>query len=139
LSASYYWPPGAGVSVEPLGEGLISVFPDGFSPLLAPAAALPALLDMPVLGLVPIALPDVVPVAGDPVVVPLVAAPPVAELPPAAPPLDCASAKLLVKASAVASPNAASFMIAPSCCCIMANGIANTAFLLTDHSSLLFR
>ena len=139
LSASYYRPPGAGVSVEPLGEGLISVFPDGFSPLFAPAAALPALLDMPVLGLVPIAVPDVVPVAGDPVVVPLVAAPPVAELPPAAPPLDCASAKLLVKASAVASPNAASFMIAPSCCCIMANGIANTAFLLTDHSSLLFR
>jgi hypothetical protein len=138
LSASYYRPPGAGVSVEPLGEGLISVFPDGFSPLFAPAAALPALLDMPVLGLVPIALPDVVPVAGDPVVVPLVAAPPVAELPPAAPPLDCASAKLLVKASA-ASPNAASFMIAPSCCCIMANGIANTAFLLADHSSLLFR
>jgi len=138
LSASYYRPPGAGVSVEPLGEGLISVFPDGFSPLFAPAAALPALLDMPVLGFVPIALP-VVPVAGDPVVVPLVAAPPVAELPPAAPPLDCASAKLLVKASAVASPNAASFMIAPSCCCIMANGIANTAFLLTDHSSLLFR
>ena len=138
MSASYYRPPGAGVSVEPLGEGLISVFPDGFNPLFAPAAALPALLDMPVLGFVPIALP-VVPVAGDPVVVPLVAAPPVAELPPAAPPLDCASAKLLVKASAVASPNAASFMIAPSCCCIMANGIANTAFLLADHSSLLFR
>ena len=39
---------GAGVRVEPLGEGLISVFPDGFRPLFAPAAALPALLDMPV-------------------------------------------------------------------------------------------
>ena len=66
--------------VEPLGEGLISVFPDGLSPLFAPAAALPALLDIPVLGFVPIALPDVVPVAGDPVVVPLVAAPPVPEM-----------------------------------------------------------
>jgi hypothetical protein len=71
---------------------LISVLPDGFSPLLAPAAALPALLDMPVLGLVPIALPDVVPVVEDPAIVPLVAAPPVAELPLAEPPLDCASA-----------------------------------------------
>ena len=48
MSASYYRPPGAGVRVEPLGEGLISVLPDGFSPLLAPAAALPALLLMPV-------------------------------------------------------------------------------------------
>ena len=139
LSASYYRPPGAGVRVEPLGEGLISVFPDGFSPLFGAAAALPALLVMPVLGLVPIALPDVVPVVEDPVVVPLVAAPPVAELPLAEPPLDCASAKLLVKTSAVANPNVASFMIAPSCCCIMANGIANTAFQLADHSSLLFR
>jgi hypothetical protein len=139
MSASYYRPPGAGVRVEPLGEGLISVFPDGLSPLFAPAAALPALLDIPVLGFVPVALPDVVPVAGDPVVVPLVAAPPVAELPLAVPPLDCANAKPLVKASAVASPNVASFMIAPSCCCIMANGVANTAFLLADHSSLLFR
>jgi hypothetical protein len=117
---SYYRPPGAGVRVEPLGEGLISVFPDGFSPLFAPAAALPALLDMPVLGFVPMALPDVVPVAGDPVVVPLAAAPPAAELPLAAPPLDCASAKLLVKASAVANPNVASFMIAPSCCRVAA-------------------
>jgi hypothetical protein len=68
------------------------VFPDGFRPLFWPAAALPALLVMPVLGLVPIALPDVVPVAEDPVVVPLVAAPPVVELPLAEPPVDCASA-----------------------------------------------
>ena len=69
-----------------------SVFPDGFSPLFCPAAALPALLVTPVLGFVPVALPDVVPVAEDPVVVPLVAAPPVAELPLAEPLLDCASA-----------------------------------------------
>jgi hypothetical protein len=47
---------------------------------------------MPVLGLVPIALPDVVPVVEDPAIVPLVAAPPGAELPLAEPPLDCASA-----------------------------------------------
>lgn len=111
LSASYYRPPGAGVSVEPLGEGLISMFPDGFSPLFAPAAALPALLDMPVLA--PIALPDVVPVAEDPVDAPLVAAPPAAELPLAAPLLDCASAKLLVKTSAAVNPIFANFMIAP--------------------------
>jgi len=63
---------------------LISVFPDGFRALFAPAAALPALLDMPLPGLVPV----VVPVAEDPDVVPLVAAPPVAEPPPAEPPPD---------------------------------------------------
>jgi hypothetical protein len=84
-----YRPPGAGVRVEPLGEGLISVLPDGFRALFAPAAALPALLDVPAPGLV--ALP-VVPVAVDPDVVPLAAAPPVDEPPPAEPPLDCANA-----------------------------------------------
>jgi len=97
LSASYYLPgvePGpAGAMVEPLGDGLMRVFPDGFNPLFCPAAALPALLVMPV----PVALPDVVPPVEDPVVVPLVAAPPVAappvaELPLAEPLLDCASA-----------------------------------------------
>ena len=108
MSASYYRPPGAGVRVEPLGEGLISVLPDGFSPLLAPAAALPAPLLMPVPA--PIALPDVVPVVEDPVVV-LLVVPPV--LPPAELPVDCASAKLPVKTSAVAKPNVASFMMAP--------------------------
>ena len=111
MSASYYRPPGAGVRVEPLGEGLISVLPDGFSPLLAPAAALPALLLMPVPA--PIALPDVVPVVEDPVDAPLVAALPAAELPLAAPPLDCASAQLVVKTSAAANPIFANFMIAP--------------------------
>jgi len=39
-----------------------------------------------------LALPDVIPPAEDPVVVPLVAVPPVAELPLAEPLLDCASA-----------------------------------------------
>ena len=82
-------PGAAGARVEPLGEGLRWVFPDGFAPLFRAAAALPALLVMPVLGSAPVALPVVVPV-----VVPLVAAPPVDELPPAEPPLDCASAKL---------------------------------------------
>ncbi len=56
MSASDYRPPGAGVRVEPLGEGLISVLPDGFRPLFAPAAELPALLDMP--GLVPVHCPS---------------------------------------------------------------------------------
>jgi hypothetical protein len=112
LRIGNYRPPGAGVRVEPLGEGLISVLPDGFSPLFAPAAALPA----PMPGFVPIALPVVVPVAGAPVVVPLVAAPPVLELPLAEPALDCASAYVLVRASAVANPNVASLMMAPCCC-----------------------
>src|SRR5207244_2455177 len=52
LSASYYLPgvePGpAGAMVEPLGDGLMRVFPDGFSSLFCPAAALPALFVMPV-------------------------------------------------------------------------------------------
>jgi hypothetical protein len=92
------------------------VFPDGFSPLFRPAAALPGLLFMPVSAGLPVALPVVVPLVEDPVVVPPVAAPPVAELPPAEPPLDpldCASAQVPVNASAVANPNVASFMIAP--------------------------
>jgi hypothetical protein len=68
------------------------VFPDGFTPLFRAAAALPALLFMPVSAAPPVALPVVVPPMEDPVVVPLVAAPPVAALPPVEPPLDCASA-----------------------------------------------
>jgi len=39
-------PPGA--SVEPLGELFIKLLPDGFAVLLPPAAALPALVPMPV-------------------------------------------------------------------------------------------
>jgi hypothetical protein len=106
-------PGAAGASVEPLGEGLSRLFPDGFAALFRPAAALPALLVMPVSAGLPVALPVVVPLVEDPVVVPPVAAPPVAELPPAEPPQDCASAQVPVNASAVANPNAASFMIAP--------------------------
>src|SRR5215213_6002415 len=103
-------PGAAGVNVEPLGEGLRSVFPEGFTPLFRAAAALPALLVTPVSAVPPVALPDVVPVVEDPVVVLLVVPPllPLAELP-----VDCASAKLPVKTSAVANPNAASFMMAP--------------------------
>jgi hypothetical protein len=101
--------PGAvGEIVEPLGEGLMWVLPDGFTALLRPAAALPASLLMPV---VPAPLPGVVPLVEDPAV-PLVAAPPVPELLPDEPP-DCARAKELVNASAVANPIVASFMIAP--------------------------
>jgi hypothetical protein len=35
-----------GISVEPLGEVLMKLLPEGLSALLAPAAALPALLLM---------------------------------------------------------------------------------------------
>jgi len=94
------------------------VFPDGFAPLFRAAAALPALLVMPVSAGLPVALPvvvppDVVALVEDPVAVPLVAAPPVPELPPVEPPVDCASAQVPVNISAVANPNVASFMIAP--------------------------
>ena len=102
-----------GESVEPLGEGLMCVFPDGFTALLRPAAALPASLLMPVVALLPAPLPAVVPLVEDPVA-PVAAAPPVPELlPDEPPPLDCANASELVNASAVANPNVASFMIAP--------------------------
>jgi hypothetical protein len=112
-SGAFYYLPGvepgaAGVNVEPLGEGLRSVFPDGFTPLFRAAAALPALLVTPVSAVPPVALPVVVPVVEDPVVVLLVAPPT-----PVLPPVDCASAKLPVKTSAVANPNVASFMMAP--------------------------
>jgi hypothetical protein len=120
-------PPGA--SVEPLGEGLMWVFPDGFTVLLRPAAALPALLGTPVLEVLPAALPVVVPPVEEPAVAPLVAAPPVPELPPDAPPLDCASAKLLVTANAVASPSVVSFMIAPFPRHIRRNTMRAQAFL----------
>jgi hypothetical protein len=122
---------------------LIRLFPDGFAALFRPAAALPALLVMPVSAGLPVALPVVVPLVvppvEDPVAVPLVAAPPVAELPPVEPPVDCASAQVPANASAVANPNAASFMIAPFL------GLRNVqtrsvspAFPPTDHSPLLF-
>ena len=82
---------------------MIKVFPDGFWPLFAPAAALPA----PLLRL---DVPPVVPFIDDPVVALLVAGPTAAELPPVEPPL-CASAKLLVSASAAASPILVNLMV----------------------------
>ena len=129
----------AGASVEPLGEGLISAFPDGFTPLFRAAAALPALLVMPVSAVPPVALPDVVPPVEDPVVVPLVAAPPVAELPPVEPPLDCASAQVPVNASAVANPNVAIFMMLLLLFLLrnVQTRSASGAFPPADHSSLL--
>jgi hypothetical protein len=91
--------------------------PDGFTVLLAPAAALPALLLRPVVAppVVPVDEPVVVPPMDDPVVddpdvVPvtpgLAAAPP-----PAEPTLLWASANVLVRAIAAANPIVASFMI----------------------------
>jgi hypothetical protein len=105
-----YLPVGAGVRVEPLGEGLILVLPDGLSPLARPAAALPAPVDMPLFG-APVELPVVVPLTDDPAVVP-VAAPP-AVLPPVEVPPDCARANPPVAVSAAANANVASFMVAP--------------------------
>jgi hypothetical protein len=106
-----------GPSVEPLGDGLMKLLPEGFWVLFAPAAALPALLPRPLL----VALP-VVPI-DEPVVVPPVVddpgAVPVAPglLVPAAPGLladpapACASANVLVSAITAAKPIVASLMI----------------------------
>jgi hypothetical protein len=113
---------------------LIRLLPDGLTVLFCPAAALPAL--MPVPADPPVAVPVVVPLAGDPVVM-LPAAEVPAELPPAVPPLDCASAQVPVNASAVANPNVVSFIIAPFPWC-GANDLPAAAFLAPDHSSLLF-
>jgi hypothetical protein len=82
--------PGVGVNVEPLGEGLIRLFPDGFRPLFAPAAALPAPLPRPPFAPL-VEVPVVIPFVDDPVVVPLAAGPPAAELPPAEPLPLCAT------------------------------------------------
>ncbi len=100
------------MSVDPLGEGFTRLLPDGFRPLLAPAAALPALIPVPVD--VPGEAPVFVPLTDDPVVVPPVADPPAAA-PPAAPPPLCAKAKPLVNASAAASPMLVSFMVVFLC------------------------
>jgi hypothetical protein len=96
--------PVPGPIVEPLGDGLMAVVPDGFNPLLCAAAALPAWLLMPLL---PTVLPVVVPVE-EPVVVPGVVVTP-GELLPVAPPVlvVCAIASVLVNANAAASPNVA--------------------------------
>jgi hypothetical protein len=88
----------------------MKLFPDGLKGLLAPAAALPALLFALPLVELPVVLGElvVVPFMEDPVVVPLAGVPTV-EFPPP----DCASATVLVSASAVANPNVASLMVIP--------------------------
>jgi hypothetical protein len=99
-----------GPVVDPLGELFIKELPDGLYWLLAPAAALPALLFTP--GDVELPeLPVVEPFIEEPVVVPLPADPPAAELPPAEPPPLCAKATVLVSASAAANPIAISLMV----------------------------
>jgi hypothetical protein len=95
-----------GIAVDPLGEVLMKLLPEGFSTLLAPAAALPALLPR-----FPPALPVVVPLAaGAPA--PLAAGAPAVELPAAVPLPLWANAIVLESASAVANPIAVSFIAA---------------------------
>ena len=109
-ASNSYRPPGGGVSVDPLGEGLIRLLPDGFTALFAPAVALPALLFRLVPADPPSEVPAVVPVVADPVVVPLVADPPAAA-PPADPLPLWAKATVLESASAAASPMLVNFMM----------------------------
>jgi hypothetical protein len=78
--------------VEPLGDVLMKLLPDGLRALLAPAVALPA-LELP-----PLAAPVVVPRVVDPVA----GAPPV--------PLLCAKAAPPANASAAANPTAANLI-----------------------------
>jgi hypothetical protein len=84
-----------GPTVDPLGELLIMLLPDGLRALLAPAVPLPA--PAPVLPL-PL-MPVVAPLDVDPV----------PEAPPVEPPL-CANAALLANASAAANPIAANLI-----------------------------
>jgi hypothetical protein len=85
--------PPPGISVEPLGDVLIKLLPEGFSALLAPAAALPALV------------PKLAP--ADPVLTPQDEDPhPVS-----------ANAVVPASASAVANPIAAIFMTVFLWCC----------------------
>jgi hypothetical protein len=78
--------------------------------LLAPAAALPALLPRLLVALPVVPIDDpVVPPIDDPVVVPV--APGLAAVPPAEPAPLCASANVLVSANTPAKPIVANFMI----------------------------
>jgi hypothetical protein len=99
-----------GVAGDPLGEVLMAGFPDGFRPLFAPAAALPALLPVPTVA----ELPVVVPFMEEPVVVPVAADPPAAELPPAEPLPLWANANVLLSARAAANPIVISLMFISS-------------------------
>jgi hypothetical protein len=117
LPSNSYRPPGGGVSVDPLGEGLIRLLPDGFKPLFAPPVALPARplpVVIPLFRPPPVAAPGevpmVVPFMDEPVVLPLVADP------PAEPAPVWAKATLLDRASATASPMLVNFMRSSSCC-----------------------
>jgi hypothetical protein len=109
LLTTVYRPPGGGVSVDPLGEGLIRLLPDGFKLLFAPPVALPAPVVMPLFRpppvVVPREVPMVVPFMDEPVVVPLVADP------PAEPAPVWAKATLLERASAAASPMRVNLMM----------------------------
>jgi hypothetical protein len=84
--------------VDPLGEVLIKLLPDGLRALFAPAVALPALVFAEPPPAAPL-MPVVVPLDLDPV----------AEAPPVEVPL-CAKATPPVSASAVANPSVASFI-----------------------------
>jgi hypothetical protein len=98
--------------VDPLGEVLMKLLPDGFRVLFAPAAALPAPVLIPPLVEFPVVVPGVVvPLIDDPVVVPLVADPP-ADVPPLVEPVPvCASANELANVSAATNPRLLSFMV----------------------------
>jgi hypothetical protein len=104
-----YRPPGGGVSVDPLGEGLTRLLPDGFKLLLAPPVALPAPVVIPLFRPPPVVAPGevpmVVPFMDEPVVVPLVADP------PAEPAPVWARATLPERASTAASPMLVNFMM----------------------------
>lgn len=87
--------PPPGISVEPLGDVLIKLLPEGFAALLAPAAALPALSPM----LAP----------ADPVATPQDEDPHPASN-PRLPEPSWANAIVLASANTVANPIAATFM-----------------------------
>jgi hypothetical protein len=109
LPSNSYRPPGGGVSVDPLGEGLIRLLPDGFKLLFAPPVALPAPVVIPLFRPPPVVVPGevpmVVPFMDEPVVVPPAAAPPAEPVP------VWAKAAPLERASRAASPMLVSFMI----------------------------
>lgn len=86
--------PPPGISVEPLGDVLMKLLPEGFAALLAPASALPALLPM----LAP-ANPEVTPQDEDPH------------------PASANAAVVPASARAVANPIAAIFMTVFLSCC----------------------
>jgi hypothetical protein len=93
--------------VDPLGDVLMKLLPEGFCALFAPAVLLPALVltDAPAPGVVPL-MPVVVPLDVVPLdVVPVDAAPvDVVPVPPAEVPL-CAKAHAFTNASAAANPS----------------------------------